>query len=112
MRADNCARVVFEAGAGCGRTCWDLVLPLLPAQARLVAYDRVGFGRSGRTAGPLSIDDMAADLVAMVEAVVGDRFVLVAHSMGGLVARRAAESLAPRLRGLLLVDPTPETAPI
>jgi pimeloyl-ACP methyl ester carboxylesterase len=32
--------------------------------------------------------------------------------MGALVARRAAESLASRLRGLLLVDPTPETAPV
>ncbi|MGI8333735.1 alpha/beta fold hydrolase [Actinomadura scrupuli] len=105
-------RVVFEAGAGCGRTCWDPVLPLLADRAQLVAYDRAGFGRSGRTTGPLSIDDMAADFVAMVEAVVPGRFVLVAHSMGALVARRAAESLAPRLRGLLLVDPTPETAPV
>lgn len=55
---------------------------------------------------------MAADLVAMVEAVVPGKFVLVAHSMGGLIARRAAESLEPRLQGLLLVDPTPETAPM
>jgi pimeloyl-ACP methyl ester carboxylesterase len=38
--------------------------------------------------------------------------VLVAHSMGGLIARRAAESLEHRLQGLLLVDPTPETAPM
>ncbi len=105
-------QVVFEAGAGCGRTCWDLVLPLLADRARLVAYDRAGSGRSGRITGPSSVDDMAADLVAMVDAVVPGRFVLVAHSMGGLVARRAAESLAPRLRGLLLVDPTPETASV
>jgi pimeloyl-ACP methyl ester carboxylesterase len=54
---------------------------------------------------------MADDLVAMTEAVVPGGFVLVAHSMGGLVARRAAERLGDRLRGLLLIDPTPETAP-
>lgn len=104
--------VVFEAGGGLGRTCWDPVLPLLADQGRLVAYDRAGFGRSGRTAVQLGIDDMAADLVAMVEAVVPGPFVLVAHSMGGLVARRAAEGLGPRLRGLLLLDPTPESAPV
>ncbi|SOE15047.1 Pimeloyl-ACP methyl ester carboxylesterase [Streptomyces sp. 2323.1] len=104
--------VVFEAGGGLGRTCWDPVLPLLADRARLVAYDRAGFGRSGRTAVQLGIDDMAADLVAMVEAVVPGPFVLVAHSMGGLVARRAVESLGPRLRGLLLLDPTPERAPV
>ncbi|MCK2215397.1 alpha/beta hydrolase [Actinomadura sp. ATCC 31491] len=109
---DGPDQVVFEAGAGCGRTCWDPVLPLLAGRARLVAYDRAGFGRSGRTTGTPGIDDLAADLVAMTEAVVPGRFVLVAHSMGGLVARRAAESLAPRLRGLLLVDPLAETAPV
>ena len=104
--------VVFEAGAGQGRTCWDLVTPLLAGTARLVAYDRAGFGRSGRTTEHVSVDDMAADLAAMTQAVVPGEFVLVAHSMGGLVARRAAESLGHRLRGLLLVDPLPETAPV
>jgi pimeloyl-ACP methyl ester carboxylesterase len=35
-------QVVFEAGGGCGRTCWGPVLPLLAGAARLVAYDRAG----------------------------------------------------------------------
>jgi pimeloyl-ACP methyl ester carboxylesterase len=103
--------VVFEAGAGCGRTCWDRVVPLLAGQARLVAYDRAGRALSGRTTRRLGIDDMAADLVAMIEAVVPGEFVLVAHSMGGLVARRAAERLGTRLRGLLMADTLPETSP-
>lgn len=108
------ALVVFEAGSGLGRTCWDPVVPLLADRARLVAYDRAGFCRSGRTREQLGIDDMAADLVALTEAVAPESapLVLVAHSMGGLVARRAAERLGPRLGGLLLLDPTPETAPV
>jgi len=105
-------QVVFEAGGGCGRTCWDPVLPFLAGSARLVAYDRAGRARSGPATRQLSIDDMAADLVAMTEAVVPGEFVLVAHSMGGLVARRAAERLGPRLRGLLLADILPETSPV
>ena len=105
-------QVVFEAGGGCGRTCWDPVLPLLADRARLVAYDRAGRPRSGPLPGPLSIDRMADDLVAMTRSVAPGPFVLVAHSMGGLVARRAAERLGSRLRGLLLVDPTPETSPV
>ncbi|MFJ8623155.1 alpha/beta fold hydrolase [Kitasatospora sp. NPDC093550] len=104
--------VVFEAGGGMGRTCWDPVVALLADRARVVAYDRAGFGRSGRTVEELSIDEMAADLVAMVEAVVPGRFVLVAHSMGGLVARRAVAGLGSRLRGLLLLDPAAESAPV
>ncbi|MER6004337.1 alpha/beta hydrolase [Nonomuraea angiospora] len=104
--------VVFEAGGGCGRTFWDPVLPLLADTAHLVAYDRAGRALSGRVTQRLSIDDMAADLIAMTEAVVPGEFVLVAHSMGGLVARRAAERLGPRLRGLLLADVLPETSPV
>lgn len=104
--------LVFEAGAGAGRTCWDPVLPHLADSAQLVTYDRAGRARTGRATGQLSIDDMADDLVAMTEAVVPGSFVLVAHSMGGLIARRAAERLGTRLRGLLLIDPTPETSPI
>lgn len=104
--------VVFEAGGGCGRTCWDPVLPPLAGNVRLVAYDRAGRALSGRTTQQLSVDDMAADLVAMTDAVVPGQFVLVAHSMGGLVARRAAERLGSRLRALLLIDPTPETSPV
>jgi pimeloyl-ACP methyl ester carboxylesterase len=108
------AAVVFEAGSGLGRTCWDRVVPLLADRARLVAYDRAGFGRSGRTRERLGIGDMAADLVALTETLVPEPapLVLVGHSMGGLVARRAAERLGPRLGGLLLLDPTPETAPL
>src|SRR3954453_22317620 len=105
-------RVVFEAGAGCGRTCWDPVLSPLAGKARLVTYDRAGRALSGRTTQQLSVDDMAADLVAMTEAVVPGEFVLVAHSMGGLVARRAAARLGSRLQGVLLIDPLPETSPV
>ncbi|WP_263729189.1 alpha/beta fold hydrolase [Cellulomonas sp. SG140] len=104
--------VVFESGAGAGRTSWDPVLPFLTDTAHLVTYDRAGRPRTEPVAGRLSIEEMADDLVAMTEAVVPRPFVLVAHSMGGLVARRAAERLGPRLRALLLVDPTPETSPV
>jgi pimeloyl-ACP methyl ester carboxylesterase len=105
-------QVVFEAGGGCGRTCWDPVLPFLADSARLVAYDRAGRARSGPVTRQLSVDDLAADLVAMTEAIVPGEFVLVAHSMGGLVARRAADRLGSRLRGLLLADARPETSPV
>jgi pimeloyl-ACP methyl ester carboxylesterase len=105
-------QVVFEAGGGCGRTCWDPLLPFLAGSARLVTYDRAGRARSGPVPRQLSIDDLAADLVAVTEAIVPGEFVLVAHSMGGLVARRAARRLGTRLQGLLLADILPETSPV
>ena len=53
---------------------------------------------------------MAATLCRLVDATVPGSLVLVAHSMGGLIARQAVPALASRLHGLVLVDPTPETA--
>jgi len=104
--------VVFESGMGCGRTLWDPVLPLLAGAAHTVAYDRAGRGRSAVPGRPQSLDDMADTLVELVEAVARDRVVLVAHSMGGLIVRRAAEMLSSRLAGMVLVDTTPESAPV
>lgn len=46
------------------------MLPLLPDRARLIGFDRDGFGRSPRSTAPLSIDQLADDLVALAEAVV------------------------------------------
>ena len=107
---DTC--VVFESGTGGGRTLWDPVVTLLRDIAHTVAYDRAGRGRSSRAEPPQSIDEMAATLVALVEALAPSRVILVGHSMGGLIVRRAAEKLSPRAAGLVLVDPTPEAAPI
>lgn len=104
--------VVFESGAGAGRTLWDPVVPLLTDAARTVAYDRAGRGRSGRADHPQSIDDMAATLVDLVAALAPERLILVAHSMGGLVVRRAIEKMSPQPIGLVLVDTTPEAAPV
>jgi pimeloyl-ACP methyl ester carboxylesterase len=106
---DTCA--VFESGNGAGRTLWDPVAPLLADIARTVAYDRAGRGRSSRAEPPQSLDDMAATLVALVGALAPSRVILVGHSMGGLIVRRAAEKLIPRPAGIVLVDPTPDAAP-
>ncbi|WP_227982255.1 alpha/beta fold hydrolase [Nocardia spumae] len=103
--------VVFESGAGAGRSLWDPVVATLADSVRTVAYDRAGRGRSGRIEQRQSIDEMAATLSALVAALAPRRVILVAHSMGGLIARRAIENLSPRPAGLVLIDPTPEAAP-
>ena len=102
----------LRSGRGCGRTCWDPVVPLLADKARLVTYDRAGSGRSGRTSSSWASTTWPPTSSRWSRRSCRGEFVLVAHSMGGLVARRAARELGSRLRGLLLVDPTPETAPV
>ncbi|MGW5514954.1 alpha/beta fold hydrolase [Nocardia africana] len=103
--------VLFESGAGAGRTLWDPVVSRLGDAVRTVTYDRAGRGRSARVRPPQSLEEMAATLAALIEALAPRRLILVGHSMGGLLVRRAAEHLVPQPIGVVLVDPTPEAAP-
>ena len=41
--------VIFESGLGDGKEVWDSVLQAVSAQARVVAYDRAGYGQSDRS---------------------------------------------------------------
>jgi 3-oxoadipate enol-lactonase len=71
--------------------------------ARLVAVDYPGTGRSA-DAGPLSLELLAQDLVALLDALKLDRAVVLGVSLGGYAAL-ALTALAPeRVAGLILAD--------
>ena len=53
------------------------------AGLRVVTYDRRGFGRSGRPAGPVDYDVLSDDLAALVEHLDLRGAVLLGFSMGG-----------------------------
>jgi len=102
--------VVLEAGMGFSGRYWGPVARLSSAQATVVAYDRAGIGRSTPDPQPRTLDRLASDLQAVIDAQ-GDRpVVLVGHSWGGPVVRRAAAVRPGRVEGLVLVDPADEGA--
>ncbi|MBV9285756.1 MAG: alpha/beta hydrolase [Acidimicrobiia bacterium] len=73
-----------------------------------VAPDLRGHGNSTK---PASEDDydferFADDLWALVDALGWDRFVLLGHSMGGMISQVAALRDPSRLTGLVLMDTT------
>lgn len=105
--------VVFEAGAGGTRSSWGGVQPSVSAFARAVAYDRSGLGRSAPDAADRTFGRMADDLNDLLDGLAaGDdtRFVLVGHSLGGVIVRLAASRRPGRIAGLVLVDPSDESA--
>jgi pimeloyl-ACP methyl ester carboxylesterase len=82
----------------------------LSARATLVTLDLRGHGDSDRPADPASysLDQLAADVVAVVDALpdlVGDaRVRLLGHSMGGLVVRRVARARPERVAGVVFMS--------
>lgn len=106
--------VVFESGMGASRSNWGLVMPVIAEHARAVVYDRAGLGKSDVDSEPRTLERMAGDLVLLLNELGEGPFILVGHSWGGPIVRRAVEKLrlgnSPVLRGLVLVDPSDENA--
>ncbi|HEV2931473.1 MAG TPA: alpha/beta hydrolase [Propionibacteriaceae bacterium] len=79
------------------------VLPLLPARSHAYALDQRGHGDSERPAGGYTVDDLAADAVAFLDAAGIERATLVGHSGSCLTARRMAVTDPDRVAGLVLI---------
>jgi pimeloyl-ACP methyl ester carboxylesterase len=92
--------LAFVADAGFGPWVWGWQAPRLSGPYRTVVYATRGTDGSG-TAGPYTVDRLAADLEAVL-ADVGDRSAhLVGAGLGGMVALRYARTYG-RARSLSL----------
>lgn len=103
--AESRGTVVLIHGASSAHA--DLLATLSPdlGHYRVVAIDRPGQGWSDRLAGDAMADParQAEVLMQGLDMIVPERFVLVAHSLGGAAATRIALDRPERLRGLVLL---------
>jgi pimeloyl-ACP methyl ester carboxylesterase len=84
---------------------WRPVLDRLPDRFHAYALNLRAWGEGDVIETGHTIAEYAADLHAFVEATGLDRFVLVAHSLGGGVAMQYAVDHQDRLAALVLLDP-------
>jgi pimeloyl-ACP methyl ester carboxylesterase len=87
---------------------WDpTFLALLAERHRVICPDNRGIGGSGLGEEELTIDAMAADLEALLDALEIERAPVVAWSMGGFVAQRLAVRAPGRVSALALISTDP-----
>jgi pimeloyl-ACP methyl ester carboxylesterase len=99
--------VLLVHGIGSSRRKWEpQVGPLVASGYRVVRFDLRGFGDSETPAGPHGMNDFVGDLVAFADGVGLERFHLVGHSLGGMIAQRYAIERPARVRSLALVSTT------
>lgn len=72
---------------------------------RLVAPHRRGYGGSQPATPPVSMAELATDLVDLLDALGIERAHLVGHSFGGCVALEVARSWPDRVGRLVLLEP-------
>lgn len=95
------------------RAAWHRIAPELAEHYRVVVPDLPGYGRSRVTAnrvGAGSKRRMAASLVAMMQALGHEKFVVVGHDRGGRAAYRMALDFPDVVAALVSVTvvPSPE----
>jgi pimeloyl-ACP methyl ester carboxylesterase len=101
--------VVLIAGSGDFSFDWSLVQPAVSRLSRVCSYDRAGLAWSDLGPTPRTMRQEAYELHLLLEkARLKAPFVLVGHSIGGLIARVYAAEYPQEVAGMILVDSTTE----
>src|SRR5688572_19007098 len=95
--------VLVHGGFSDHDTNWKLVQPILRERFTVYALARRGRGQTDATVGH-SLEDEAADVAALVQAI-GEPVFLLGHSYGGQCALAAALLVPDRVRKLVLYEP-------
>ncbi|MGH3210433.1 MAG: alpha/beta fold hydrolase [Trebonia sp.] len=82
---------------------WRELIPLLAASRRLICPDLRGFGWSGAPAGGYRTADLAADTVALLDALELDRVDVIGYGEGGRVGFELCLSHAARVGRMVTV---------
>ena len=95
---------VLLHGGGCQSADWERVARRLPSDWPLVCPDFRGHGASAIPAANFLLDDLADDVVELVERLGLGRVVLVGHSLGGMVAKQIASARPDVVAALVMVE--------
>lgn len=85
---------------------WSRLTPALEARGQVLCVNQRGHGSSDAPPGPYAREDLARDVIRILDLEGVDQTVLVGHSMGGIVAMEAALAAPDRIRGLVLIGTT------
>jgi 3-oxoadipate enol-lactonase/4-carboxymuconolactone decarboxylase len=105
--SENRPIVVFSHSLGCDHTMWDAQADALAPHFFVLRYDTRGHGASEAPTGDYSIEMLAADAFALLEALGIERFVWCGLSLGGMIGQRIAAKAPERVTNLVLANTSP-----
>ena len=98
--------VFFETGFGSdSEVTWSGIVNALPETFTACYYDRLGHGGSDDVPPTFTTDEKAKLQASLIQHVAGDKpVILVAHSYGGIIARRTAATANINMAALVFLD--------
>jgi 3-oxoadipate enol-lactonase len=101
---DDKPALVFSNSLGSDLRIWDPMVPQLEDKFKLIRYDTRGHGLTEAPAPPYSAEELAGDVVGLLDALGVEQAVVCGLSVGGLIALQMAVSHPERVRALILCD--------
>ncbi len=97
--------LILSAGLGGSGGYWSPNIPALAEYYRVIAYDHRGTARSERVcAQGLTLADLGADMLALMDALGIERASLMGHAIGGMAALEAARAAPDRIERVVVVN--------
>jgi pimeloyl-ACP methyl ester carboxylesterase len=87
-------------GFGLDQRFWAATIPAVIERHSFITFDNRGTGRSGT--GPITLENMAADAVGLLDHLGIDKAAVFGVSMGGAIAQRIALDHPERVKALIL----------
>src|SRR6476469_9679455 len=103
--------VVLSNSLGSTHVMWNPQIAELEERFMVIRYDTRGHGASPVPAGPYSIDDLADDVIALLDGLGVERAHIVGLSLGGMTAMRLAARNPERVDRLVLLCTGAQLAP-
>lgn len=100
--------IVLIHGAGDSSYSWIYVQRELSKFARVITYDRAGMGSSNSGPVPIPENTIKELNTLLKKADANGPYILVGHSLGGLIARLYALKYPEQVAGLVFLDSTHE----
>ena len=94
--------VMLLHGSAGSRAHWLLAAPAMAERHRLVLMDYAGGGETTDHGGPLGVDELVDQVLAVADAESLDRFHLAGWSLGAVVAAATAARAPERIRSVAL----------
>src|SRR5512140_1253949 len=109
--AEGAPWLVFSNSLMTDLSMWDEQVAALGRSFRVLRYDQRGHGGTQATEGPYTFDLLAADVVALLDALSVARAHFAGISMGGMTALLLAQRHARRFDRIIACDCGPSSTP-